>query len=227
MHRTTRRMLAATGGGLALLGSAFAGPPAMAQGGTSTTTAPCEPEIRIGGVDADPTRDIFGNVCVASVEVVVAVDGIEVGRTTAGADGAFSLTLSKEELLDGDWKVLTAVVDGVVVASYVPDAYGGNPGFLLQPDHGRGGVEVELAGQGCGSEQDVRAITVGSTNHEIGGGRSDRSGNFRFPVRIPADLAPGPVTVIATCGDITMSTTFTVDPPAPLPPPLVQPRFTG
>jgi LPXTG-motif cell wall-anchored protein len=88
-------------------------------------------------------------------------------------------------------------------AQYIPD----QPGFIITPSTTTAGSQVSFAGQGCPQGSTVTFTLNGQV---LASGPVNPDGTFNVPGTVPAGLADGQYTVIATCGDVTMSNILTI-----------------
>lgn len=87
-------------------------------------------------------------------------------------------------------------------AQYIPD----QPGFIITPPTTTPGGAISFSGQGCPPNSTVTFTLNGQV---IGQGQAAADGTFFIPGQAP-NIAPGQYTVIATCGDVTMSNILTI-----------------
>ena len=101
--------------------------------------------------------------------------------------------------------VLFALSAGPALAQYTP----GQPGFIIDPTEVYPGDGISISGQGCPPATTVVFTVNGQVVGELPTS-NDEDGTFTGTIIVPADLPPGTYTLVATCGEIVMSNSFTV-----------------
>lgn len=100
--------------------------------------------------------------------------------------------------------LLVAFTAGPALAQYVP----GQPGFIIDPTEGYPGDSISVSGQGCPPASTVIFTIDGQVIGELIAS-NDPDGTFTGTLIAP-DLPPGTYTIVATCGQIVMSNSFTM-----------------
>ncbi len=212
---------------------AFPAQPSGAQGttsmpGSSTTIPGCNAEIYFDTVGpVFPGDDVVegGSVCEANVEVVISIDGMEVGRGTSDAQGNISIAVHiPGDLSLGLHTIAATVGQNEVTSREVNigpgDLYDNGPaGFIVEPISVQAGGAITIRGQGCDAG-DIVSVTV--RGEEIGSGITRPDGTFEVTASLPTTSPLGQTTLVASCTTIFMSNVVEV-----VAIPMVAPHFTG